>query len=430
MYSSTTQTMATPENVKEVKETVEAALRGRREMPNPEAAHKFWDTQPVPKLTTSMDDIMQAGTGSIEGDRTLADVQQEPYKIPSAYEWFNPDVTNADDVQALYDLLANHYVEDDESVFRFAYPKEFLFWALTPPGWLRDWHIGVRVKTTGQLVGFISGIPAHLRLQDEVLKVAEINFLCVHKQIRSKRLAPVLIKEVTRRVNLQSVWQAVYTAGIVLPRPISSAQYWHRSLNPQKLVAIRFSRIPPHFEKFQRPMEATKRHYALPPKPKLEGLRAMEEKDVKAVQELLCTYLKNFVFAPHFDEADIRHWLLPRDGVINSFVVANKKGKVTDFMSFYTLPSTIIGHPKYSLLKAAYSYYNVATSTTVNELMQDCLIMARNLDFDVFNALDLMENQKFVRELKFGVGDGHLQYYLFNYRFPDVKPEDLALVLL
>jgi len=31
--------------------------------------------------------------------------------------------------------------------------------------------------------------------------------------IRSKRLAPVLIKEVTRRVNVTDIWQAVYTAG-------------------------------------------------------------------------------------------------------------------------------------------------------------------------------------------------------------------------
>ena len=30
---------------------------------------------------------------------------------------------------------------------------------------------------------------------------------------RSKRLAPVLIKEITRRVNLTGRWQAVYTAG-------------------------------------------------------------------------------------------------------------------------------------------------------------------------------------------------------------------------
>ena len=53
--------------------------------------------------------------------------------------------------------------------------------------------------------------------------MAEINFLCVHKKLRSKRLAPVLIKEVTRRVNLTGTWQAIYTAGVVIPKPISTA---------------------------------------------------------------------------------------------------------------------------------------------------------------------------------------------------------------
>jgi glycylpeptide N-tetradecanoyltransferase len=53
----------------------------------------------------------------------------------------------------------------------------------------------------------------------------EINFLCVHKKLRSKRLAPVLIKEVTRRVNLKGIFQAVYTAGAVLPTPVASCRY-------------------------------------------------------------------------------------------------------------------------------------------------------------------------------------------------------------
>lgn len=37
--------------------------------------------------------------------------------------------------------------------------------------------------------------------------MVEINFLCVHKKLRSKRLAPVLIKEITRRVNICDIWQ-------------------------------------------------------------------------------------------------------------------------------------------------------------------------------------------------------------------------------
>ena len=63
----------------------------------------------------------------------------------------------------------------------------------------------------------------------------------MHKQLRTKKLAPVLIKEVTRRVNLCNIWQAIYTAGIVIPTPVSAATYWHRSLNPKKLVDVGFS---------------------------------------------------------------------------------------------------------------------------------------------------------------------------------------------
>lgn len=74
-------------------------------------------------------------------------------------------------------------------------------------------------------------------------QMVEINFLCVHKKLRSKRVAPVLIKEITRRVNLEGVFQAIYTAGVLLPKPVSICRYWHRSLNPKKLVDVQFSSL-------------------------------------------------------------------------------------------------------------------------------------------------------------------------------------------
>ena len=36
----------------------------------------------------------------------------------------------------------------------------------------------------------------------------------------------------------------MYTAGVVIPRPITTANYWHRSLNPKKLVEVGFSALP------------------------------------------------------------------------------------------------------------------------------------------------------------------------------------------
>ena len=110
----------------------------------------------------------------------------------------------------VYKLLLKHYVTDDDGMFRFDYSIDFLKWAMTPPGQYPDWLVGVRAEKSKKLLAFISGIPVHLNAEGKKVKMCEINYLCVHTKLRSMRLAPVLIKEITRRVNLRKIWQAVY----------------------------------------------------------------------------------------------------------------------------------------------------------------------------------------------------------------------------
>ena len=62
--------------------------------------------------------------------------------------------------------------------------------------------------------------------------------------------------------------------------------------------------------------------------------------------------------------------------------------------------------------------------------MQDLLVIAKQRDFDVFNCLDLLENKSFLEELKFGIGDGMLHYYFFNWRVKGIQPNDVGLVLV
>jgi hypothetical protein len=52
-----------------------------------------------------------------------------------------------------------------------------------------------------------------------------------------------VLQEITRRVNMHNIWQAAYTAGAILPKPVSVTRYWHRSLNPKKLIDIGFSKL-------------------------------------------------------------------------------------------------------------------------------------------------------------------------------------------
>ncbi|XP_005089639.1 glycylpeptide N-tetradecanoyltransferase 2 [Aplysia californica] len=381
---------------------------------------QFWETQPVPKFGTD-DDIKV--NEEIEADKTPEEIRQEPLSLPGGFTWDTLDISEPLILKELYTLLNENYVEDDDNMFRFDYSPEFLQWALQPPGWLREWHCGVRVVKSKKLVGFISAVPAHIKIYDRSKKMVEINFLCVHKKLRAKRVAPVLIKEITRRVHQQGLFQAVYTAGVVLPKPVASCRYWHRSLNPRKLIEVKFSHLSRNMT-----MQRTLKLYKLPDSPKTPGFRELTPADVPEAFKLLSQFMLRYKLIPLFSEEEFRHWFIPRPGIINSFVVESN-GKLTDFVSFYSLPSTIMHHPNHKSLRAAYSFYNASTKTPWVDLMQDTLIVAKNMGFDVFNALDLMDNKDFLEKLKFGVGDGFLQYYLYNWRCPHMETNQVGLVL-
>ncbi|XP_052468213.1 glycylpeptide N-tetradecanoyltransferase 1b isoform X2 [Carassius gibelio] len=198
--------------------------------------YRFWDTQPVPKI-----DEKVTSHGPIESERPS--VREEPFSLPQEFIWDTLNLDNQEQLRELCVLLNENYTEEDDNTLRLHYSPQFLLWTLCPPGWQSQWHCGVRVKSSQKLVGFISAIPATIKVLDTDLKMVEVNFLCVHKKLRSKRVAPVLIKELTRRVHQQGISQAIYSTSAVLPKPIASCRYWHRSLNPRKLIELNFSSL-------------------------------------------------------------------------------------------------------------------------------------------------------------------------------------------
>ncbi|OBZ69197.1 Glycylpeptide N-tetradecanoyltransferase [Grifola frondosa] len=400
--------------------------------------HKFWATQPVPQPGEGP----PLGDGFIEPSKTREDVRQEPYPLPKDFEWSILDVNDSTQLRELYELLSANYVEDDDASFRFQYSAEFLHWALQPPGYHKEWHIGVRVASNKKLVAFVSGIPITIQVRDNVFPASEVNFLCVHKKLRSKRLAPVLIKEVTRQCHLKGIFQALYTAGVLLPTPVSTCRYYHRCLNIPKLVDVRFTFVPSNMT-----LARMIRLHRVPDHPRLleQGLREMEARDVSQVADLISRYMRRFGMAPVMTLDEVRHqflsglgkgprgkdsWKTRREGqVVWAYVVENPEThKITDVVSFYSLPSTIMNHDKHDLLNAAYLFYyatdvafeNGAESgrlkKRLEELVGDALIIADQARFDVFNALSLMDNVEFLQDLKFGSGDGLLNYYLYNWR--------------
>lgn len=389
--------------------------------------YKFWKTQPVPAIDETIEQ-----EGPIHGQKTPDDIPNEPYQLIPEFEWCTMDLDVTSQLDEVYQLLYENYVEDQDETFRFKYSHEFFRWALQPPGWRKEWHIGVRVKATGKLVAFISGIASNLKLikSQTDLKSVDINFLCVHKKLRKKRLTPVLVKEVTRRVNKADIWHALYTGGAILPKPVSTCRYAHRPINWDKLYEVGFSHLPANQTKAK--MIA---HYALPPTITTKGFRPMEQKDIDQVYELFVSFHNRFELVQTYDKEELNHWLLANNdngeqsNVVKSYVVEDEKGHVTDFMSYFLLPFTVLNNKDHDELGIAYLFYYGSESglgddeegykTRLKGLMQDLLVTAKKYNVDVFNCLTTQDNPYFIKDCKFGLGDGLLNYYLFNYRtFP------------
>ena len=83
-------------------------------------------------------------------------------------------LTNDEDANEVYKFLSHNYVEDNDGVFRFDYPVDFLRWTLLTPGYNKEWHIGVRANGKPQLYGFISATKVKTHAHEQVLNSAKI----------------------------------------------------------------------------------------------------------------------------------------------------------------------------------------------------------------------------------------------------------------
>ena len=87
--------------------------------------------------------------------------------------------------------------------------------------------------------------------------------------------------------------------------------------------------------------------------------------------------------------SDFRRAYRQQDVVLQTARRVRERGTgaaLTDLVSFYALPSTVMNHPAHKSLKAAYSFYNVSTKTPWVDLMGDALVMAKKVCRTIDNS--------------------------------------------
>jgi len=85
--------------------------------------------------------------------------------------------------------------------------------------------------------------------------------------------------------------------------------------------------------------------YKLPEAVTIPGFRKMNKKDAPQIAALLAEYLKKFTIHHVLSELEIKHVLKPQEDIVETYVVENEEKKITDFVSFYMVPCSVLKNP-------------------------------------------------------------------------------------
>jgi glycylpeptide N-tetradecanoyltransferase len=330
--------------------------------------HEFWDTQPQGCGDVK---VLQASEGATE--------------LPDGYEW------STCQTHELKNLLSAHYLSDETSTME--YSKEFIEWILHgDPYW------NVALRKGGKLTGFIAGRPTNIMCDEKRVSAVEITFLCVSKRLRDKRLAPLLIREVTRRAVLRGIHQAIYTAEHELPSPLASTYYWHRLLNVPNLIKSGFYQTDrPNARMFDVHGNSMLRRATQDDAEEILNVLKAESHSLRVSRVVDEDYVQRLLRLPHV------------------FVGEGK------FVCLYE-----VGYRSATGANAqAYVLHAVGDGA-----LQDAIVLAKNAGFDVLNCLDAPFTGDELLERRFIRGVGALHYYLYNWKLDrPLKTSELGFVL-
>jgi len=253
----------------------------------------------------------------------------------------------------------------------------------------------------------------------EVMKIAEVDFLCIHSAFRSQRMAPVLISEITHRVTRNGIDKAIYTVANKIPTPFGMSRYYHRSLDIDYLIRVGFTDLPEG-----KSLELRRKELALPNKMSKNIIR-MEESHVSDAFTCLSNYLQKYDCYPMFTLEEFRHLFL--NDIVKSFVVLNEDNRVVDLLSYYELESTVVQDG--TILRSGNLFYYSALETDIRMSILNLMIHAKNSGVHTFTAMDLMENQNALPDLRFELGTGTSYYYMYNYRVPSMESNRIGKII-
>lgn len=347
--------------------------------------NRFWNTQPVGKNREN---------GVINMSMTaISQVTELPFDL----KW-----ESINNVKKISKFLRKYYVEDVSSSYRLCYSNSFIEFLIDYPLHKPEYSLGM--LKNNKLIGYILGREHLVRINNDKIKMLSVNFLCLNKKYRKRNLAPLLITELTRIANQNGVFQAVFTSEKSYGFSFCSAHYFHYPINIENLVLAELIN-----KNFKSSQNLTFR----------KNTRLASIEDLDKIHSIYREKVERSQIFEYFDRSMFLFNFQNRNNVMR--IVYNEES--IEFASFYIVNTYCI--EKNLEIKRAYLYYWSGST----DIIVDAIEMARHLNIDMFDLIDVGDNKKVIRKLGFGEGTGILKYHFFGYDKTPVSGSDIDFIL-
>lgn len=344
----------------------------------------------------------------LEGQITVFNKNNQFTPLPPEFEWCTMNIFDKQSLHMIYQLLKNNYVQDIHHKYQLEYSEEFLKWVLTSPNYNESLHLGLIYKKM-YLVGFIAATNANICINDNITRVAEINFLCIDKSLRNNNIAPLLITEITRRIALTNTQVALYTISKKIPyfKSFTECNYYNYYINIKKLKECCFIRDV----KFDLNQICDFNY-------NYKNTRRMVYADSNKVLFLLNKFLRKYKIYKNFSFEEICHYFLPKEDIVYTNIIEDDDRNVIAMYSIVGIKTRLLFSSEHQYINMCYLHYYAYDGNKINleNLMIDIIRFAKKNNFDCLNMLNNFDNNHLLLEkLNFYENTTKLNYYLYNY---------------
>lgn len=383
--------------------------------------YKFWQTQPVTQLD-SIATLPKIINNDLEHLKT--DNETIMYK---PYEWKEFDLNNELELSNVVNFLNKNYNDhnDEKNKKKFSqiFTNDYIKWVLD----VKNKKGGVLgIVANSKIGGIICFTIKNMQCFDLTTEVCDVMYMCIHKSLREKGLAELMMKELTRRTVQKGIKIGMFSTYSYVPTPICEITEYQRPINYQKLYNLGFVTLD---NKNELPLAISEYKIVSTSKGTKMSVTYIEEAYKK-----LCEYQDKYNIYEVFTLEQFIETFLDNN-CVSSFVIMDKDNNVKDFYSYYKYSikdNKIIKNDESdeNVIKCAKMFIYTSNEITPLSLFKNAIIDAYGEGADVFMCSDIMENNEVCYDNvnKFTQTTSIAYLNTYNWECPEISPEQISKI--